>query len=99
MSCQLHGLRLNKAMMQPEIQQTRVNQDRRQEGVGALVSPSLSIDLDTISFGQSCAKVRALFLSEPTAFDGIGPSVPGTLPSIRSMILNSKLEEQVALVA
>ena len=86
-------------MMQPEIQQSRVNQDGRQETVGMLVAPALSVELEMLSFGQSCAKVRALFLSDPTAFDGIGPSVPGTLPSIRSMIVNSKIEEQPALAA
>lgn len=70
-----------------------------QRGITTLVAPSLSLGLELLSAGPRCKAIRDLFLSDPRAFDGVGPQVPGNLPSMRSLIVDAKIDEQVALAA
>lgn len=84
--------------MQPTMQQEQ-QRTSPQRGIGTLVAPSLSLGLEMLSAGPRCNAIRELFLSDPHAFDGIGPQVPGNLPSMRSLIVDAKIDEQVALAA
>ncbi len=86
--------------MAAEIQQNQNQPEQRaqqeQNPLRQLVQPLLQLGLEHFSFGVLTAAVRSLHLESPSLFEGVRDSGGVTMPSIKGMLLNQKIEDRAA---
>jgi hypothetical protein len=86
--------------LQVNAPQNRQEQQRANGVFAGLVAPALSHALDLFSFGTGPAAVKALFLENPSVFDGIVPANGTNLPSVKSLLADVAIaEKSISLAA
>jgi hypothetical protein len=74
--------------------------EQRFDGVlSKLVAPAITHALDLAGFGPGCAAVRAVFLENPSIFDGIVPANGTNLPSLKSLLADAAIADKTSALA
>lgn len=79
--------------------QNRQGEQRFDSGLSKLVAPALTHALHLAGFGAGCAAVRAVFLENPSIFDGIVPANGTNLPSVKSLLADAAIAEKSSALA
>jgi hypothetical protein len=76
----------------------RQQEESRDRGFEHLAAPALSTGLEFATFGPGPAAVKAVFKKAPSVFEGMNVANGTNLPSIKNVLVNDLIAQQISFL-